>query len=70
MGKKKLETAPETDLYQAVFLRSRSYSLNIKENSLRCKHKGVQGHNKYTLDDCKNFYKFVDICKYLIFYWY
>ena len=53
IGKKKLETAPELDLDEAVFLRSKSYSLNIKHNSLYCKHKGVQDHNKYTLEDYK-----------------
>ena len=49
----KLETAPELDLDEAVFLRSKSFSLNIKQNSLHCKHKGVQDHNKYTLEDYK-----------------
>ena len=53
-GKMKLETASELDLYEAVFLRSKSYSLNIEENSLHWKHKGVQDHNKYTLEDTKN----------------
>ena len=49
----KLETAPELDLDEAVFLRSKSYSLNIKQNSSQCKHKGVQDHNKCTLEDYK-----------------
>ena len=49
----KLETAPELDLDEAVFLRSKSYSLNIKHNISHCKHKGVQDHNKYTLEDYK-----------------
>ena len=31
VGKMKLETAPELDLDEAVFLRSKSYSLNIKQ---------------------------------------
>ena len=53
IGKMKLETAPELDLDEAVFLRSKSYSLNIKQNSSHCKHKGVQDHNKYTLEDYK-----------------
>ena len=53
-GKMKLETAPELDLDQAVCLRSKSYSLNIKQNSSHCKHKGVQDHNKYTLEDYTN----------------
>ena len=50
IGKRKLETAPEIDLDEAVFLRSKFYSLNIKQTSLHCKHKGVQDHNKYTLE--------------------
>ena len=49
----RLETAPELDLDEGVFLRSISYSLNIKQNSSHCKHKGVQDHNKYTLEDYK-----------------
>ena len=53
IGKMKLETAPELDLDEAVFLRSKSYSLNIKRNSSFCKHKVVQDHNKYTLEDYK-----------------
>ena len=53
IGKMKLETAPELDLYEGVFLRSKSYSLNIKQNGSHCKHKGIQDHNKYTLEDYK-----------------
>ena len=53
IGKMKLETAPELDLDEAVFLRSKSYSLNIKQNNSHCKHKGVQDHNKFTLEDYK-----------------
>ena len=53
VGKMKLETSPELDLDEAVFLRSKSYSLNIKQNSSYCKHKGVQDHKKYTLEDYK-----------------
>ena len=53
IGKMKLETAPELDLHEAVFLRSKSYSLNIKQNSSLCKNKGVQDHNKYTLEGYK-----------------
>ena len=53
IGKMKFETAPAIDLDEAVFLRSKSYSLNIKQNSLHCKHKGVQDHNKYTLEEYK-----------------
>ena len=49
----KLETAPDLDLDEAVFLRSKSYSLNIKQKKLHCKHKGVQDHNKDTLEDYK-----------------
>ena len=51
----KLETAPELDLDEAVFLGSKSYSFNIKQNSSLCKHKGVQDHNKYNLEDYKYF---------------
>ena len=46
----KLETLPELDLDEAVFLRSKSYSLNIKQNSSHCIHKCVQDHIKYTLE--------------------
>ena len=53
IGKMKLETAPKLDLDEAVFLRSKSYSPNIKQNSSHCQHKGVQDHNKYTLEDYK-----------------
>ena len=49
----KLETAPELDLDEAVFLRSKSFSLNIKQISSQCKHKGVQDHNNYTLEGYK-----------------
>ena len=42
----KLETAPELDLDEAVFLRSKSYSLSTKQNTSHCKHKGKQDHNK------------------------
>ena len=53
IGKMKLDTAPELDLDEAVFLRSNSYSLNFKQNISHCKHKGVQDHNKNTLEDYK-----------------
>ena len=53
IGKMRLETAPELDSDEAVFSRSKPYSLNIKQNSSHCKHKGVQDHNKYTLEDYK-----------------
>ena len=53
IGKMKLETALDLDLDEAVFLRSKSYSLNIKQNSSHCKHKGVQDHNKHNLEDYK-----------------
>ena len=53
IGRMKLETAPELDLDEAVFLRRKSYSLNFKQNSSHCKHKGVQDHNKNTLEDYK-----------------
>ena len=50
----KLETALGLDLEEAVFLGSNFYSLNIKQNSLHCKHKGVRVLNKYTLEEYKN----------------
>ena len=53
IGKVKLETSPELDLDEAVFLRRKSFSLNIKQNSSHCKHKGVQDLNKYSLEDYK-----------------
>ena len=53
IGKKKLETLPELDLDEAVLLGSKSYSLNIKRNNSYCKHKGVEDHNKYTLEEYK-----------------
>ena len=53
IGKMKLEILREIDLDEAVFLRSKSHSPNIKQNSSHCKHKGVQDHNKYTLEDYK-----------------
>ena len=49
----KLETAPELDWDEAVFLRSKSFSLEIKQNSSHYKHKGVQDHIKWTLEDFK-----------------
>ena len=52
--KMKLETSPELDLDEAVFSGSKSYSLNNKQNSSHCKHKGLQDHNRYTLEDYKN----------------
>ena len=57
----KLETSPELDLDEAVFLRSKSYSLNIKQNNSKCKHKGVQDHNNYTLEDYKYCLDNIDI---------
>ena len=51
IGKMKLETAPELDLHEAVFLRSKYFSLNIKQNSSHCEHKGVQDRIKYTLEE-------------------
>ena len=50
IGKMKLETSPELDLDEAVFLRSKSCFHNIKQNGSHCKPKGVQDHNKYTLE--------------------
>ena len=52
--KMKLETTPELDLDEAVILRSKSFFLSIKQNISHCKHKGVQDHSKYTLEDYKN----------------
>ena len=52
IGKTKLETALELDLDEA-FLRSKSYSLKTKQNRSHCKHKGVQDHKKYTLEEYK-----------------
>ena len=54
IGKMKLETLKELDSNEAVFLRSKSYSLNIKQKRSHCKHKGVKDHNKYILEDYKN----------------
>ena len=54
IGKMKLETLPELDLDEAVFLGSKSYSLIVKQNKSHCKHKGDQDHNKYTLEDYKH----------------
>ena len=53
IGEMKMETSPELDLDEAVFLRSQSYSLNNKQNSSHCKHKRVQDHNNDTLEDYK-----------------
>ena len=53
VGKIKLETVPDLDLEEAVFLRSKSYSINIKQNRSHCKHKRIQDHNKYTIKDYK-----------------
>ena len=53
IGKMKLETAPKLDLDEAVMFRSKSYFLDLKQNSSHCKHEGVQDHNKYALEDYK-----------------
>ena len=37
IGKMKLETAPELDLDETVFLRTKCYSFNIKQNNSHCK---------------------------------
>ena len=50
---KKMETAPGLDTFEAIFLRSKSRSINIKQNSSHCAHKTVQYHIKYTLEDLK-----------------
>ena len=52
VGKLKLETPPDIDLDEATFLRSKSYSFNIKQIISHCKHKKLQDH-KYTLEDYK-----------------
>ena len=54
LGKRKLDTTLELDFDEAVFLGSKLYSEFLKQNSSRCKHKGVQDHNDYTLDVCEN----------------
>ena len=54
IGKTKLETLPELESDEAVFLWSKSYSLNNKQNSPHCKHKGVQDHIEHTLEDYKH----------------
>ena len=41
----KLETIPEVDLNEAVFLVSKSFSLNINENSSNLKYRGDQDDN-------------------------
>ena len=46
----KLETAPDLDLDEAVFLGSNSYSLKMKQNSSHFKLKGVQDQIEYTLE--------------------
>ena len=50
----KLETLPELGLDEAVFLGSKSFFLNSKQNSSHCKHKGVEDHNKDFLEDGKD----------------
>ena len=50
-----MESAPELDLEEAIFLRSKSYSNNIKQNSWHCQRKGAQNHKKHNLRDYKNF---------------
>ena len=47
---KKIGNSSRIRLYGAVLLRSKSYCLNIEQNSSHCKHKGVQDHNKYNLE--------------------
>ena len=53
IGKMKMETAQELDLYEAIFLRVKSYCNKIKPYHFKSKHKGVQEHNQYTLEDYK-----------------
>ena len=47
----KFETTPELDLDGAIFFRSTSFSIIIKQNSSHCKHEGVQQHNKYFIEE-------------------
>ena len=51
LDKMKLETAPDLDLDESVFLGSKSDSVNIKQNSSHCKHKELQDHIKYTPEE-------------------
>ena len=55
VGEKKLKTASELYLDEAVFPKKKYYSPNLKQNGSDCQHKSVQNYNKYT---AKN-YKFV-----------
>ena len=43
IGYWKLETAPDLDLDEAMFLRSKSDTFNIQPTESETKHKGVQG---------------------------
>ena len=61
ISKMKLETAPELYFDEAVFLRSKSFSPNIKQNSLPCKLKGVQHHNKYSPENYKYYLENIEI---------
>ena len=49
-----METAPDLGLKEAIFLRSTSYCINTNQNSLHCQHKRLKDHNKYTLENDKN----------------
>ena len=46
---KNLETGPDLDFDKAVLLGTKSCSLDIKQNSFYCTHKGVQNHDKFAL---------------------
>ena len=48
-----LETAPGSDLDEAVFQRSISYSPKIKQYSSLFKHNWVQDRIEHTLEDYK-----------------
>ena len=49
-----LETSPELELDEAMFSRSKSYSIIIKTTDLKAKHKRREEHSKYTLEHYKN----------------
>ena len=47
----KFETTPELCLEEAKFFRSKSFSPIIERNSSHSKHKGLQDHINYSLED-------------------
>ena len=54
IGKLKLKETAELDLDGAIFSRSKFYFINLKQNSSCCKHKRVQDHKKFTLEEYNN----------------